>query len=275
VDPAESLIRLAVFGSPIKHSLSPRIHGLFADQAGLEVDYRAVEVSEDFLSREVQKLVDEGGRGANITMPLKYRAFRLANRASERASVAQSANTLIFRSPTQWYADSTDGPGLLRDLARLNVEVRQRRIAVLGAGGAAAAVLYDLLQQDPAVLVIFNRSPDKAEQLASRFSEMGPVTAGSLENESLQGAFDLVINATSAGHLRETPPLQAGWFSAGACCYDMAYGKAHEPLAAWCAEQSIQCHDGLGMLVEQAAESFYLWTGFRADTAPVLSALRA
>jgi shikimate dehydrogenase len=276
VDQAATLIRLAVFGSPVKHSLSPRIHQLFAAQAGIAVDYTSVEVSADFLSREVQKLADAGGAGCNITLPLKHRAFELANQVSVRAEIARAANTLVFKSTTRWSADNTDGPGLLRDLtANLEIGTRDRRICVVGAGGAAAGILYDLLQAGPASLTLFNRTPERAEQLAERFARLGQITAAGLDAMTDAGTFDLVINATSMGHFRQAPVLDSALFGTDSDCYDLSYGKAHEGIRQWCSERNIRCHDGLGMLVEQAAESFYLWTGFRPDTAPVLARLRS
>lgn len=268
-------MRLAVFGKPVKHSLSPRIHQMFADQAGLEVDYRAIEVDEEFLSREVQKLADEGGRGCNITMPLKHRAFQLANRASERATLALSANTLVFESKSRWAADSTDGPGLLQDLVRnLDIGIQGRRICVVGAGGAAAGILYDLLQHQPAGLTLFNRTVDRARDLARQFSGIGQIEAAGLDDMEQAGVFDLVINATSAGHLREAPVPGEALFGQTSVCYDLTYGRAHDSLAEWCAGRDIPCHDGLGMLVEQAALSFHIWTGFLPDTTPVMATLR-
>ncbi len=275
MDQARKLIRLAVFGSPVKHSLSPRIHQLFAAQAGISVEYTATEISEDFLSREVQKLADAGGTGCNITLPLKNRAFQLANRFSERAELAQAANTLVFNSATRWTADSTDGPGLVRDLLdNLHVELKSRRICIVGAGGAAAGILYDLLQQRPASLCLFNRTIGKAESLAHRFSEIGRVETGDLEQMTLANPFDLVINATSAGHHGHNPVLTGNLFGPQSLCYDLSYGAAHNSTRAWCQENGIQCHDGLGMLVEQAADSFQIWTGFTPDTKPVHQALR-
>ncbi len=275
MDQAATLNRFAVFGNPVKHSLSPRIHQLFAAQADIPVEYGAVEVSEDYLSREVQKLADAGGTGCNITLPLKQQAFRLANSVSERARLSRSANTLIFKTSTRWSADNTDGAGLLRDLTvNLSIETRDRRICVIGAGGAAAGILYDLLQQKPSSLTLFNRTLERAEELAERFARIGMITAADLDSMSGSQAFDLVINATSAGHLRQAPVLHAALFGPASECYDLNYGNAHSALGEWCFKQGIECHDGLGMLVEQAAESFYLWTGFRPDTAPVLALLK-
>ena len=278
MDKNASLTRLAVFGCPVKHSLSPRIHQLFARQADIPVDYEGIEVSEDFLSREVQKLADAGGRGCNITLPLKQQAFMLANRASERATVARSANTLVFKTPNRWFADNTDGPGLVRDLAKnLAIEIHGQRICVIGAGGATAGILFDLLAQKPLNLTVFNRTVEHATRLADRFAEISGeaerLCATGLDDMRFAAPFDLVINATSTGHFREGPVLTENLFGPHSICYDLNYGSAHEALNKWCLLRGIRCHDGLGMLVEQAAESFFLWTGFRPDTARVISSL--
>lgn len=269
------LTRLAVFGNPVKHSLSPRIHQFFAEQAGIPVEYRAIEISEDFLSREVQQLADSGGRGCNITMPLKNRAFQLANRFSERAEKAQAANTLVFETPTRWTADSTDGPGLIRDLViNQGISIEDRRLCVIGAGGAAAGILGDLLQQNPVSLDLYNRTVERAQDLADRFADLGTVNFHSLNAMPNAQPYDLVINASSSGHRGQAIAMDEKLFGGNSTCYDLNYGTAHDSCRTWCENRDIRVLDGLGMLVEQAAESFALWTGFRPDTAPVHHALR-
>jgi shikimate dehydrogenase len=269
------LTRFAVFGSPVKHSLSPRIHQLFAEQAGIPVEYEAIEVTEDFLSREVQKLADSGGVGCNITSPLKNRAFQLANQTSDRAEMAQSANTLIFHSETSWSADSTDGPGLIRDLVlNLGMTITDRRVCIVGAGGAAAGVIGDLLQQKPSALGLYNRTIERAQGLADRFREVGQIDVFGLDEMRSAKPFDLIINATSSAHKGQPVVLDTALFGDQGHCYDMNYGNAHDGCKAWCNENSIKCHDGLGMLIEQAAESFQIWTGFRPDTGPVHQLIR-
>lgn len=276
MDQAAALIRLALLGSPVKHSHSPWIHDQFAEQAGQEVDYQAIEVDADHLSRTVQQLADSGARGCNLTLPHKEQAYTLANRAGERARIAESANVLVFESASRWRAENTDGSGLVRDLQRnLGLRLAGRRVCVLGAGGAAAGILYDLLLQRPSSLTLLNRTPGRAESLAQRFARHGEIATGGLKLAPGHPGFDLVIHASAAGHHGSGPALFDGLFAKDGLCYDLNYGAAHAGLAEWCAGHSVACFDGLGMLVEQAAESFTLWTGFAPDTAPVIDALRA
>lgn len=275
MDQDAPLIRLAVLGSPVKHSLSPWVHSRFAEQAGIPVDYRAIEVDEEHLSRAVQQLADDRGRGCNITLPHKEQAYRLASHASERATLAGSANTLVFESQSRWQAENTDGSGLLRDLRdNLGLALRGQALCLVGAGGAAAGIIYDLLLKEPASLTLVNRTPGRAAQLAERFSPFGEIRTGGLAELGSIGPFDLVIHASAAGHHGTGPVLADGMFAADGACYDLNYGDAHVGLASWCAARGIRCYDGLGMLAEQAAESFRLWTGFSPDTAPVIRDLR-
>ncbi len=268
------MIRLAVFGKPVAQSLSPRIHGLFAQQFGLEVDYRAIEAESGKLGLQVRELVNEGGRGCNITAPLKNEAWRLATRCSDAANRAEAVNTLVFAG-TEWFGDNTDGGGLVHDLHRIAPgALGSRRVCLLGAGGAAAGVLAALLAQGPGTVVIANRTLERARELQGRHSDLGDVAVCTPDELAGQPPFDLVINATSLGHSGQAPDIERGWLSAGGRCYDMNYGPAAEPLAARCSEQAIPYSDGLGMLVGQAALSFRLWTGRMPETAAVLEALR-
>ncbi|NND45957.1 MAG: shikimate dehydrogenase [Xanthomonadales bacterium] len=276
MDQDAALIRLAVLGQPVKQSHSPWIHAQFAGQAGLRVDYQAIEVDDDHFSRVVQELADGGARGCNVTMPHKQRAFALANHAGERARIAQSANTLVFESASRWRAENTDGSGLVRDLRQnLSKAIAGQSVCIIGAGGAAAGIVFDLLEQKPARLAILNRSPERAQALVERFAAFGNIASGGLDMTDGDAGFDLVLHASAAGQRGTEPVLERAFFNPGGACYDLNYGPAHERLARWCAAQGIACHDGLGMLVEQAADSFETWTGFRPETAPVLKALRA
>lgn len=270
------LIRLALFGNPVGRSQSPRIHALFAQQAGIEIEYRAIESSVGTLAGHLEALAGSGGRGCNITVPLKHRACELATALSARARQAGAVNTLRFDSPTAWFGDNTDGAGLIRDLCdNLGLAIGGQRVLLIGAGGAAAGVLPDLLQAQPAQLVLANRTPQRAEDLAQRMANAGAIQPAAFTDMSRMAPFDLVINATSAGHTGRLPPVTRDLFAPGACCYDLNYGPAHAVLADWCSERGILNHDGLGMLVEQAAESFGLWTGRRPATDAVIEELAA
>ena len=275
----KDLIRLAVFGMPVKHSRSPAIHRQFARQCGIRIDYEAIETAPGNLCRNAAALADAGGVGCNVTLPLKHEAWELAQERSPAAERAQAANTLVFRSRHDWLADNTDGRGLLRDLVRCLAHSQARplagsRILIAGAGGAVAGILGDLLDQEPAAVVISNRNPGRAADLALRFQQAGAVSACAADALLEQGDFDLVINATPLGHTGGVPDLPASLFSSGGFCYDLNYGEAANPLRRHCAARGIDYQDGLGMLVEQAAIAFTLWTGLKPETEPVLQQLR-
>lgn len=269
------LIRLAVFGMPVAHSLSPAIHRQFAHQCGLEIDYQAIETTPGELTRRLRELIRAGGRGCNITVPLKHAAWQFAHRSSASAKRAQAANALVFEDPQDCFADNTDGYGLIQDLSRcLSVPLSNKRIMVIGAGGAAAGILGDLLQLAPAEVVLGNRSLERAQALTLRFACMGKLSCCTLDQLDAQGSFDLVINATSLGHLGLYPALPAALFTPGGLCYDLNYGPAAKPLREQCESHGIGYQDGLGMLVEQAAAAFTLWTGRHPDSTAVLQQLR-
>lgn len=269
------VIRLAVFGMPVAHSLSPAIHRQFARQCGLEIDYQAIEATPGEFVSKLRELMLAGGRGCNITVPLKHPAWQFAQRASASATRAQAANTLVFEGPQDCFADNTDGYGLVRDLARcLSVPLANKRIMIIGAGGAAAGILGELLQLSPAEIVVGNRSLERAQALIPRFASMGRLSSCALDQLGAQGSFDLVINATSLGHLGFYPALPASLFTPRGLCYDLNYGPAAKPLREHCESRGIGYHEGLGMLVEQAAASFSLWTGCQPDSTAVLQRLR-
>lgn len=267
--------KYAVIGQPIAHSLSPRIHAAFARQLGAQLSYEAIEIAPAELGERLAQLHAAGYRGINVTLPHKAAAAALCETLSARAEQAGTANTLI-RSDRGWRGDNTDGAGLIRDLrTRLGLGLAGMRVLMLGAGGAARGVLAALLTEQPSELVLAGRTPWKPEAVAAALQSQGairPCTFLALKGDT----FDLVINATSAGHQGQTPRLPPGLFKPGALAYDLSYGRAAEPFLAWArGERAAQLHDGLGMLVEQAAESFALWRGTRPDTAPVLAQLRA
>lgn len=265
-------LRYAVFGQPIAHSLSPRIHAAFGEQCGIALEYRAIEAGLDDFPRVLADFAAAGGRGANVTLPLKQAARGLCVGVSERAARADSVNTLI-RADDGWHGDSTDGAGFLVDLrARQGFDPAGRRVLLAGAGGAARAVAFALADAGVAALAILNRSRARAEALAAALGGGALVLAPEQLVEA--PAFDLVVNASSAGHAGAPFTLPGARFSARSLAYDLSYGRAAAPFLAWAGHAGIARRvDGLGMLVEQAAESFRLWHGRRPDTAPVHAAL--
>jgi shikimate dehydrogenase len=262
--------RYAVIGHPVAHSKSPWIHAEFARATGQALEYRRIEAPLEGFARSVDEFRATGGRGANVTLPFKHEAcLYCRNAVTERARAAGVVNTLMFRDGAV-HGDNTDGVGLLRDITvNLGRALEGRRVLLMGAGGAAQGVLGPLLAAAPQRLVVANRSAGKARSLALRF---GAAAGGSYE-EFAGERFDVLINATSAGLAGEAPPLPEGAFAPGALGYDMVYGRA-TPFLALARAAGAEACDGLGMLVEQAAESFLLWRGLRPDTAPVLAALR-
>lgn len=275
MDSRPPVIRLAVFGSPIAQSLSPRIHSMFGAQLGLNIDYRPIEATHASFSRLLRTLAEEGARGCNITAPLKRDAWQLAGRCSDAAARACAANVLVFRNGDGWFADNTDGRGLVDDLqSRAGCELTDARVCLLGAGGAAAGVLGALLQAGTQAVVIANRTLERAAEVAARHADLGAVEPCTPDGIGARGPFDLFVNATSLGHTGSAPLIDPQWLTAGGLCYDLNYGPAAGPLREMCAAAGIPYSDGLGMLVGQAALSFELWTGQRPDAAPVLEALR-
>lgn len=267
--------RYCVFGNPIAHSKSPAIHARFAAIAAQDMSYEALLAPLDGFAVTVREFVAAGGRGANVTVPFKEEAFRLCGKRSVRAERAGAVNTLVFDG-AEIFGDNTDGAGLVSDITgNLGIGLRGKRVLLLGAGGAARGVVEPLLAQQPASLFIANRSADKALALAASFSDIVAVDAGNLA-KIVGNSFDVVINATSASLSGETLPLPDGIFAPGSLAYDMMYGKGEMPFMRQArAQGASQCADGLGMLVEQAAEAFALWRGVRPETATVLGDLRA
>ena len=266
--------RYAVIGHPIGHSRSPFIHREFARQTGEALEYVALDVEPDAFGERVGAFRAHGGRGLNVTVPLKEIAFRYADAPTARAQRAGAVNTLRFELGGGVLGDNTDGPGLVRDLVHnLGVPLRGRRVLMLGAGGAARGVLGPLLDEAPGALVVANRTPGRARTLAGEFAGQGPVEACALDAIP-GGGFDVVINATASGLAGDTPPIDARNLAPGACCYDMMYAAGPTAfLARAAALGAARLADGRGMLVEQAAESFHLWRGVRPRTGPVIDAL--
>ena len=265
--------RYAVIGNPVAHSKSPRIHALFAQQTAQDMRYEAILAPRDGFAATVHAFSADGGRGLNVTLPFKEQAFRMATQCSPRAQAAGAVNTLRFKDK-EIFGDNTDGAGLIRDIeSNLGFSVAGRRVLLLGAGGAARGCILPLLGRTPMCLVIANRNVDKAFHLAAAFSGQPLKPAGCGFVQLAGQSFDLVINATSAGLGDATLPLPPGLFAAGCLVYEMLYGK-DTPFLAQARDAGMRTADGLGMLVEQAAESFLLWRGVRPETASVLALLR-
>jgi shikimate dehydrogenase len=268
--------RYAVIGHPIAHSRSPQIHALFAQQTGQNIVYGALDVAPQELSVQVREFFASGGRGLNVTVPHKEAVLALSANLTARARTAGAANTLMQQARGRLLADNTDGAGLVRDLTHnLHISVREQRVLLLGAGGAARGVLAPLLELQPRLLVIANRGVERALSLAQAFASLGPVRASGFAQ--LDGpCFDLIVNASAASQQGQVPPLPPGVLGATTICYDLFYGASDTHFMHWAREHgAAQAHMGLGMLIEQAAESFYLWRGVRPDTAPVRAALAA
>jgi shikimate dehydrogenase len=265
----------AVFGNPIAHSKSPLIHATFARQTGQDMTYEALLAPLDGFPAAVAAFLAAGGRGANVTVPFKEQAFALATHLTPRAQVAGAVNTLRF-SVEGILGDNTDGAGLVSDLTtNLGIDLAGKRVLLMGAGGAARGVVLPLLERQPASLFIANRTPGKAMALVAELARAcgaGNLAGGGYGD--LTGNFDLVINATAASLAGDLPPLPASVFAADALAYDMMYGK-DTPFLAFARAQGARQADGLGMLVEQAAEAFLLWRGVRPDTQAVIRMLRA
>ncbi|WP_271409930.1 shikimate dehydrogenase [Pseudomonas sp. Q1-7] len=266
--------RYCVFGNPIGHSKSPLIHRLFAEQTGQPLSYEAVLAPLDDFSGCARRFF-ESGRGGNVTVPFKEQAYQLAASLSDRARRAGAVNTLKKLDDGSLLGDNTDGAGLVRDLTRnAGLDLAGKRILLLGAGGAARGVIEPLLAEKPASLVIANRTVEKAEALAQLFADLGPVSASGFD--WLEESVDLIVNATSASLAGDLPAISPSLIRPGhTVCYDMMYGKEPTAFNRWAAEHgAARALDGLGMLVEQAAEAFLLWRGVLPDSAPVLAELR-
>ncbi len=266
--------RYVVFGNPIAHSKSPVLHRLFAEQTGESMQYDTLLAPLEGFAPCASAFFQEG-RGANVTVPFKEDAYRLANSLTPRAQRAGAVNTLSKLADGSLLGDNTDGAGLVRDLTvNAGFSLKGKRILILGAGGAVRGALEPLLAQGPTSVTIANRTVEKAEMLVELFSDLGPVAASGFD--WLREPVDLIINATSASLAGALPPIASSLIEPGkTLCYDMMYGKEPTPFCVWATEHGAgQVMDGLGMLAEQAAEAFYLWRGVRPDTGPALAELR-
>jgi len=274
VEFAPMTARYAVFGNPIHHSLSPRIHTQFARETGQDLSYEAILAPMEGFSACVAQFRESGGQGANITVPFKEQAFALCTQLSARAELAGAVNTFTFENGGV-VGDNTDGAGLVADLTRnLGFALRGKHILLLGAGGAARGVIGPLLECAPARLVIANRTASRAQDLAAHFTQSGKQSVIGCGFHEIEAGFDLIINATSASLAGELPPLPAHIFTPDLLAYDMMYGQALSPFLRLAQQHCAHITDGIGMLVEQAAEAFYIWRGVRPETQSVIARLR-
>lgn len=265
----------AVIGNPVAHSKSPLIHGEFSRQTGQDMRYEAILAPMDGFLAAVAGFRQHGGKGLNVTVPFKLEAFEISARLTERASAAQAVNTLVLEVEAI-LGDNTDGAGLVRDITdNLGFSLLGKRVLLIGAGGAARGVIMPLLEREPRILAIANRTQEKAYDLQRRFSGSGNIVA--IDYPDLHGErFDIVINATSASLNGELPSLPTGIFGQESLAYDMMYGNGHTPFLQFARLQgAARLADGVGMLVEQAAESFFLWRGIRPRTDTVIEMLRS
>lgn len=269
---SSDLDHYAVMGNPITHSLSPQIHQQFAEQTQQKLSYQAIEAPIDNFPAMVEQFRTAGGKGLNVTVPFKQEAWELADKRSEFAERAGAVNTLWFDEDNQIIGDNTDGRGMVRDIVvNLKQAIKNKRILILGAGGAVRGVIEPIFKESPLSCVIANRTASRAEQLAELFSDCGDISA--IEYAGLAGQeFDLIINGTSASLQGELPPLPQNILAESAVCYDMMYSKTATEFVKWGQQQgAILSVDGLGMLIEQAAESFKLWRGVRPETKQLIN----
>ena len=267
----------AVMGNPIGHSKSPQIHRAFAKQTGQNITYEAILVDMGGFEQAVGNFVATGGKGLNITVPFKRDAWKFVNARSTRAELAGAVNTIVVNNDQSLFGDNTDGVGLVRDLTQnQGLNLQDKKVLLLGAGGAARGVLEPLLNEKPALLLVANRTPDRAHELSKVFAAMGNIKGCAFTALAQQTeGFEVIINATSASLQGEVPDIPGTLIATHSVCYDMMYGAEPTEFLRWSAEQgAVRCVDGLGMLVEQAAESFYLWRNVRPSTPEVIAQIR-
>lgn len=270
-----SINNFAVFGNPVSHSKSPQIHTLFAKQTGLSLHYQSIEIPLGKFTDSVKAFSLQGGKGLNITVPFKEEAYSICTSLTKRAKLAGSVNTIWFGDDSSIYGDTTDGQGLINDLTKNhNLNLKNKSLLVLGAGGSVKSILEPLLKQEPERIVIANRTLTKAESLSKKFSKKGNIEVCSYNDLSNQ-SFDLIINGTSLSLHDELPPLPDTILNKNSCCYDLMYADEATVFMKWAIQNgAVSVLDGLGMLVEQAAESFNLWHGIKPATKPVIEFLR-
>lgn len=267
----------AVIGNPVEHSLSPQIHAQFARATGQDIGYGRILAPRDGFRNAVVAFRNSGGKGLNVTLPFKHEAWQLAGVRSGFALAAGAVNTLSFQGE-RIVGHNTDGIGLVRDLTRnLRVVIRGKRVLLMGAGGASYGVMEPVLREQPEMVVVANRTLGKAIELVGHFEKLQSWALQGFSARSYDALagmqFDILINATSAGLAGAMPPLPEGVFASGALAYDMVYAR-RTPFLDFAQQRGARVSDGIGMLVEQAAESFLIWRGVRPETAPVIAMLR-
>lgn len=267
--------KYAVIGNPARHSLSPKIHRLFAEQAGIQIDYQVLEPEPALFANEIYAFQTTGGCGLNVTLPFKSEAFKLCDKLSDNAKLAQAVSCIAFQEKNSIFGDNYDGVGLIQDLSNnLSCSLQQKKILIIGSGGAVRGIVGPLLQKAPYEMIIANRTADKAVELAEYFQPIGPVQGVSL-TEIPETSFDLVIHATSLGYSGNLPHLPDYIINQSTVCYDLSYGKAALPFLKFAEDHSAALtSDGLGMLVEHNAAAFYLWQGVYPETQAILKMLR-
>jgi shikimate dehydrogenase len=271
---SEAPDQYGVAGHPIAQSWSPFIHGMFAKATAQNLVYRLFDITPENFRGEALRLFAGGLKGLNVTLPHKQSAAELVNELTPRAERAKAVNTIAFFEQTSLLGDNTDGLGLTADLEKnLGIALADKRVLILGAGGAVRGVLGSLMERELREVVIANRTPERARKLAAEFTDLGEIV-GCGFSEVRGPPYDLIINATSAGLQGEMPEMPVGLVGEESICYDMSYGRGHTPFTLWAKSlHAARTTKGWGMLVEQAAESFLLWRGIRPDTAPALEAL--
>ena len=265
--------RYAVMGNPIAHSKSPRIHTLFAEQTNQKIEYTAIQVDIGGFAHAVGNFQVSGGKGLNITVPFKEEAWAYVDKRTERAELAGAVNTIKFERD-QVLGDNTDGVGLVNDLMQNHgLDLQNKKILIMGAGGAVRGVVAPILEQQPEKITIANRTVDKAVALADIFKDHGNITGCGYDD--LQESFDIIINGTAASLTGDLPPLPVSCLTLDSFCYDMMYGAEPTVFMNWAYTHGVsRCSDGLGMLVSQAAESFYIWRGIKPDVVKVIEQIR-
>jgi len=270
-----SVANYAVFGHPVKHSKSPQIHSLFAKQTGIDLHYQSIEVPTDKFDEYVNLFASQGGLGLNITVPFKEEACSFCTSLTQRAKLCGSVNTIRFDGQLNSHGDTTDGSGFVNDL-RINhqINIKDKAVLILGAGGSVRSILEPLCEQQAAQIFIANRTVSRAEELADKFSELGNITACSYSGLP-QHSFDLIINGTSLSLKGELPAIPESVINNSSCCYDLMYSDIGTVFMHWATQLgAAKVMDGLGMLVEQAAESFLIWHGVKPETLSVINTLR-